>query len=147
MAKKILLVEDDAIARKSMERLLCTDERLAGLEPSVVHAASGQQGLAIFVDERPDLIITDLFMPAMDGFAFCRAVREAPFGKEVPIIVVSGVYKDPAQVQSIVDEVRGYFLPKPLRADDLMRTVLACFGQPEPPRRPPKRSRKTNRSP
>jgi CheY-like chemotaxis protein len=133
MAKKILLVEDDAIARKSMERLICTDERLAGLEPSVVHAASGQQGLAIFVDERPDLIITDLFMPAMDGFAFCRAVREAPFGKEVPIIVVSGVYKDPAQVQSLVDEVHGYFLPKPLRADDLMRTLLACFGQPEPP--------------
>ncbi len=132
MAKKILLVEDDAIARKSMERLICTDGRLAGLEPSVVHAASGQQGLAIFVDERPDLIVTDLFMPAMDGFAFCRAVREAPFGKEVPIIVVSGIYKDPEQVQSIVDEVHGHFLPKPLRADDLMRTVLSCFGQPEP---------------
>jgi CheY-like chemotaxis protein len=132
MGKKILLVEDDAIARKSMERLLCTDPRLAGLEPHAVHAASGQQGLAMFVAERPDLIITDLFMPAMDGFAFCRAVREAPFGAEVPIIIVSGIYKEPSQVQSIVDEVHGHFLPKPLRADDLMRTILACFGQVEP---------------
>ena len=131
MGKKILLVEDDAIARKSMERLICTDSRLGGLEPQVVHAASGQQGLAVFVAERPDLIITDLFMPAMDGFSFCRAVREAPFGTEVPIIVVSGVYKDPTQVKNIVDEIRGYFLPKPVRADDLMRTVLACFGQEE----------------
>jgi CheY-like chemotaxis protein/tetratricopeptide (TPR) repeat protein len=132
MAKKILLVEDDAIARKSMERLICTDERLAGLEPHVIHAASGQQGLAMFVAERPDLIVTDLFMPAMDGFAFCRAVREAPFGTNVPIIIVSGIYKDPAQAQSIVDEVHGHFLPKPLRADDLMRTILTCLGQPLP---------------
>jgi tetratricopeptide (TPR) repeat protein len=52
----------------------------------------------------------------------------------VPIIIVSGIYKDPAQAQSLVDEVHARFLPKPLRADDLMRTILACFGQslPEP---------------
>ena len=132
MAKKILLVEDDAVARKSMERLICTDERLATLVPSVCHAATGQQGLAMFVAERPDLIITDLFMPAMDGFAFCRAVREAPFGQEVPIIIVSGMYKEPAQIQSIIDEVHGQFLPKPLRADDLMQAILASFGVPVP---------------
>lgn len=132
MPKKILLVEDDAIARRSMERLICTDARLAAVEPQVVQAASGQQGLAMFVAERPDIIITDLFMPAMDGFAFSRAVREAPFGTDVPIIFVSGVCTDPAQVQSIIDEVHGYFLPKPLRADDLMRTMLACLGQPVP---------------
>ena len=132
MPSKILLVEDDAIARKSMERLICSDPRLGGLEPQVVHAASGQQGLAMFVAERPDLIITDLFMPAMDGFAFCRAVREAPFGTDVPIIMVSGIYKDPAQVQSLVDEVHGHFLPKPLRAGDLVRTILTCVGGLEP---------------
>ena len=133
MPKKILLVEDDGIARKSMERLVLTDERLSGLDPQVVQAASGQQGLAMFVAERPDLIITDLFMPAMDGLAFCRAVREAPFGKEVPIIAVSGMYKDPAEAQAVVDEVQAHFLPKPLRAIDLMRTILGCFGQPLPP--------------
>jgi len=132
MPKKILLVEDDPIARKSMERLICSDPRLAAIEPQVVQAASGQQALAVFVAEQPDLIITDLFMPAMDGFAFSRAVREAPFGRAVPIIFVSGVYTDPAQVQSIVDEVHGHFLPKPLRADDLMRTMLGCLGHPPP---------------
>jgi CheY-like chemotaxis protein len=132
MPKKILLVEDDAIARKSMERLISTDARLSAVEPQVVQAASGQQALAMFVSEQPDLIITDLFMPAMDGFAFSRAVREAPFGKDVPIILVSGVYTDPSQVQSLVDEVHGHFLPKPLRADDLMRIMLACLGQPLP---------------
>lgn len=133
MGKKILLVEDDPIARKAMERLICGDPRLAELEPRVVQAASGQQGLAVFVSERPDLIITDLFMPAMDGFAFCRSLREAPFGKAVPIIVISGIYKDPTLASSLSDEVQAYFLPKPLQADDLMETILTCLGQTPPP--------------
>jgi hypothetical protein len=44
MGKTILLVEDDPIARKAMERLILSDARLAGIEPRVVQAASGQQG-------------------------------------------------------------------------------------------------------
>jgi CheY-like chemotaxis protein len=132
MAKTILLVEDDPIARKAMERLICSDTRLAGIEPRVVQAASGQQGLAVFVSERPDLIITDLYMPAMDGFSLCRSIREAPFGQEVPIIVTSGIYKDPTLASSLGEEVRACFLPKPLQPDDLVRTILTCLGQPLP---------------
>ncbi len=135
MGKKILLVEDDPIARKSMERLISGHPRLAPIGPVVVQAASGQQGLAVFVSERPDLIITDLFMPAMDGFTFCRSVREAPFGKDVPIIVISGIYKDPALASSLSDEVQARFLPKPLETEDLVQMILSCLGipvQPEP---------------
>jgi len=132
MGKTILLVEDDPIARKALERLICSDPRLAGIEPRVVQAASGQQGLAVFVSERPDLIITDLYMPAMDGFSLCRSIREAPFGKEVPIIVTSGIYKDEALASSLGDEVQACFLPKPLQPDDLIRTILTLLGQPLP---------------
>lgn len=115
-----------------MERLICGDERLAAIDPRVVQAASGQQGLAVFVSERPDLIITDLFMPAMDGFAFCRALREAPLGQDVPIIVISGIYKDASLADSLSTEVQARFLPKPLQADDLTRTILSCLGMPVP---------------
>jgi CheY-like chemotaxis protein len=132
MGKKILLVEDDPIARKSMERLISGHPQLAPLGPTVVQAASGQQGLAVFVSERPDLIITDLFMPAMDGFTFCRSLREAPFGKEVPIIVTSGIYKDPALASSLSDEVQAHFLPKPLQSEDLVLMILSCLGEPVP---------------
>lgn len=129
MGKKILLVEDDPIARKSLERLISSHPRLADIQPTVVQAASGQQGLAVFVSERPDLIITDLFMPAMDGFTFCRSLREAPFGKDVPIIVTSGIYKDPALAASLSDEVQALFLPKPIQADDLVLMILSCLGE------------------
>jgi len=128
MGKKILIVEDDPIARKALERLLSTHPRLAFLEPRVIQAASGQQGLAVFVAERPDIIITDLFMPAMDGFAFCRSLREASLGKAVPVIVISGIYKDPDLARSLKDEVDAYFLPKPLQADELVRLILSCLG-------------------
>ena len=130
MGKKILLVEDDPIARRSLERLISSHPRLASLKPTVVQAASGQQGLAVFVSERPDMIITDLFMPAMDGFTFCRSLREAPFGKDVPIIVTSGIYKDPALASSLSDEVQAHFLPKPLQPDDLVLMILSCLGEP-----------------
>jgi CheY-like chemotaxis protein/cytochrome c-type biogenesis protein CcmH/NrfG len=130
MGKKILLVEDDPIARRSMERIISSHPRLATLEPTVVQAASGQQGLAVFVSERPDLIITDLFMPAMDGFTFCRSLREAPFGKDIPIIVTSGIYKDPALASSLSDEVQALFLPKPLQTDDFVLMILSCLGEP-----------------
>jgi CheY-like chemotaxis protein/tetratricopeptide (TPR) repeat protein len=130
MGKKILLVEDDPIARRSLERVISSHPRLAPLKPTVVQAASGQQGLAVFVSERPDLIITDLFMPAMDGFTFCRSLREAPFGKDVPIIVTSGIYKDPALASSLSDEVQALFLPKPLQTDDLVLMILSCLGEP-----------------
>jgi CheY-like chemotaxis protein len=133
MGKKILLVEDDPIARKSMERLISGHPRLAPLKPTVVQAASGQQGLAVFVSERPDLIITDLFMPAMDGFTFCRSLREAPFGKGVPIIVTSGIYKDPELASSLSDEVQALFLPKPIQADDLILMILSCLGEQAEP--------------
>ena len=132
MGKTILIVEDDPIARKAMERLILNDARLASIEPRVVQAASGQQGLAVYVSERPDLVITDLYMPAMDGFSLSRSIREAPFGKDVPIIVTSGIYKDPALASSLSDEVQACFLPKPLQPDDLMRTILTCLGQPMP---------------
>jgi len=129
MGKKILLVEDDSIARKAMERLISGDARLAGLEPQVVQAASGQQGLAVFVSERPDLIITDLYMPAMDGFTFCRSLREAPFGKDVPIIVMSGVYKEPNLAGDLSAEVNAHFIPKPVEPNDLVSMILTCLGQ------------------
>ena len=133
MGKKILLVEDDPIARKSMERLISSHPQLAPIQPTVVQAASGQQGLAVFVSERPDLIITDLFMPAMDGFTFCRSLREAPFGKGVPIIVTSGIYKDPALASSLSDEVQALFLPKPIQADELVLMILSCLGEQSAP--------------
>ena len=127
MAFTVLLVDDDPLARSAMERAILDDVRLRPFAPRVVQAASGEQGLAMFVNERPEIVVTDLIMTGMDGFAFCRSVREAPFGRDVGLIVISGIYKDPSLAVSLEKDVRATFLSKPFSRTDLMEAMLACL--------------------
>src|SRR4051812_32134783 len=91
----ILLVDDDPIARKVIDRMLTTEARLRGLDPRVVQTSDGQKALTMIQQEKPSLLITDLFMPNMDGFTLCRELRASPDYQRLPILVISGVYKDP----------------------------------------------------
>jgi len=116
-----------------MERAIVDDPRLRPFGPRVLQAASGEQGLAMFVNDRPELVVTDLIMPGMDGFAFCRAVREAPFGQDVGLIVISGIYKDASLALSLEKDVRAAFLPKPFSRTDLVEAMLACLRIPGRP--------------
>ena len=81
--KKILLVDDSPTALM-WQRLILEQERYA-----IVTAADGAAGVQAARDERPDLVLLDVVMPGMDGFAACRAIREAPDTRDVPIIMVS----------------------------------------------------------
>ncbi|HEX7598001.1 MAG TPA: DUF4388 domain-containing protein, partial [Polyangia bacterium] len=130
MAITILLVDDDPMARSAMERAILDDARLRPLAPTVTQAASGEQGLAMFVNDRPQVVVTDLIMTGMDGFAFCRAVREAPFGRDIGLIVISGIYKDASLAASLYKDVRATFLAKPFSRTELVEAILACPGLP-----------------
>ena len=130
MAFTVLLVDDDPMARSAMERAILDDARLRPFGPKVAQAASGEQGLAMFVNERPQIVVTDLIMTGMDGFAFCRSVREASFGEDVGLIVISGIYKDPSLAISLERDVRATFLSKPFSRTDLVEAMLACLRVP-----------------
>jgi CheY-like chemotaxis protein len=127
MAFTVLLVDDDPMARSAMERAILDDARLRPFGPRVAQAASGEQALAMFVSDRPQIVVTDLIMTGMDGFAFCRAVRESPFGNDVGLIVISGIYKDPSLAVSLNKDVRATFLSKPFSRTDLVEAMLACL--------------------
>lgn len=78
----ILVIDDDTIVRESI---------VAYLEDSgfnILQAENGEQGLAVFKETSPDLILCDLRMPKMDGLAVLRNVRE--MSPDTPFIVVSG---------------------------------------------------------
>jgi CheY-like chemotaxis protein len=81
--KKILVVEDNADARDMMV-LVLTNE---GFE--VLTAENGLAGLNAAKAERPDLIITDINMPILDGVQMIKALREEQGLENLPIIVVS----------------------------------------------------------
>lgn len=81
--QKVLVVEDNADARDLLALVLTTE----GF--TVITAENGLAGLALAKAERPDLIVTDISMPILDGIEMIKQIREVPELESVPIIAVS----------------------------------------------------------
>ena len=80
----VLIAEDDDDIALILTRLL----KRAG--HSVLRAPDGVAALALAVQHRPDLVLTDLGMPRMDGFELTRAIREHPELADTPVVMLSG---------------------------------------------------------
>ncbi len=114
--KKILIVDDKWENRSVLTNLL---EKI-GFE--MAEAADGQEGWEKAIQLLPDLIITDLTMPVMDGFELTRRLRQHPEFQNLPIIVSSASVFESDQHKSIgigADD----FLPKPVQVDDLLQKL------------------------
>jgi two-component system, cell cycle response regulator DivK len=83
MSKLILVVEDQADNRQILRDLLGN----AGYD--LVEAEDGEQALAAIAKQRPDLILMDIQLPAMDGYEATRRIRANPDAKSIPIIAVT----------------------------------------------------------
>jgi len=80
--KKILVIDDD----QQFNRMICMILKDAGYE--VRSAQNGLEGLGMFMKERPDLVITDLYMPEKEGLETIMELRQTD--REIRILVVSG---------------------------------------------------------
>ncbi len=121
---RVLLVEDNphviemyAYALKRMGKL--AGEAGAGVD--VVFAANGHEAIAALKQGGVELVVTDLYMPVMDGFQLVERVREDPATKAIPVLVVSAGGKDAKlrAEQSGADA----FLQKPVRFVDVLETI------------------------
>ncbi|UKO96575.1 CHASE2 domain-containing protein [Nostoc sp. UHCC 0870] len=111
---KILIVDDKWENRS----IICNFIRPIGFE--CFEATNGQEGLNIAITNQPDLIITDLAMPVMDGFEMTQALRNSESLKKVPILVSSASVFESDRNKSL--QMGGNeFLPKPLEMDDLLK--------------------------
>ena len=81
--RRIAVIDDDADVAKSIARFIST----LGGEPRVAH--NGEDGLALIRDFRPDVVLLDIGMPKMDGFATCQRIREE-FGTGVFVVAMTG---------------------------------------------------------
>jgi DNA-binding response OmpR family regulator len=81
--KKILIVEDEDGIRAFVKAYLESE----GFE--VLEASNGKEGLDVVLKETPDLIITDIMMPVMDGIEFFKEVRKLPEAKDLPVIMLT----------------------------------------------------------
>lgn len=118
--KKILVVDDDKILRAVLQHTLEQE----GYQVTIV--SSGANAIKSFDDDTPDIVISDVSMPEMDGFEFCRQLRSRPSGQLVPFIFLSarGDIEDRIQGHSIgADD----YLTKPFEIKELLAKIEALI--------------------
>jgi CheY-like chemotaxis protein len=112
----VLLVEDDP----SMSRVLETQLKLSGYK--VLKACNGQEGLEVARDKLPDLVLSDIMMPIMDGYDLCRNLKRHPDTWHIPVILLSAKADRSSIIHSYsVGAVR--HLTKPMKREELFRAI------------------------
>jgi two-component system, chemotaxis family, chemotaxis protein CheY len=116
LSKKIFTVDDSRMMR---EMLLMTLTQ-AGF--SVVQAEDGQQGLDMLSAAEPDVIITDINMPRLDGFGFIEGVRRDERHRGTPILVLSTEFDAEKKNRARVAGATGWIV-KPFDAEKLIAAI------------------------
>ncbi|MGI8551403.1 MAG: response regulator [Dehalococcoidia bacterium] len=119
---KTILVVDDESSIVSMLRFVLSDEGY-----HVVTASNGQEGLALLEESRPDLVLTDLMMPILDGREMVGRMQAHPSYQSIPVVLMSAGAVMPAASQSHPTP----FLRKPFQLTDLLETIERLIGSPE----------------
>jgi DNA-binding response OmpR family regulator len=120
---KVVVVEDE----RDIAILVSTKFRNAGHDVSV--AIDGEQGLHMVREARPDIVLLDVMMPKLDGYAVCEAIR-AEFGAAPPPLVVLLSARS-----QVTDRERGFasgcddYVTKPFRPAELLERVTRLLEQ------------------
>src|ERR1700747_3451285 len=119
---RVLVVDDEP----QITRVLRTVLSSQGYD---VHtAAEGESALSDFKSWSPELVITDLYMPHMDGVELCRRIREV---SSVPIIVLSVKGEERTKVEAL-DSGADDYVTKPFGMDELLARARALLRRAEP---------------
>lgn len=119
---KVLLVEDDSNLREIYGAPLEAE----GYE--VVSASDGEEGLAVAVRERPDLIVSDVMMPKISGFDMLDILRSTPETKDVKIIVMTALSQDEDRKRGEELGADRYVVKSQVTLDDFVGIVKDVLG-------------------
>ena len=102
--KTVLVVEDEPALRKALT------EKLSAAGYRVLAAKDGQEGLTMAVNKKPKVVLLDLMLPKMDGMSVLDRMRKDPYGKSVPVIILTNLmatdgYKKLAEEFEVYDYV------------------------------------------
>jgi CheY-like chemotaxis protein len=103
----------------------------------VITARNGQEALEMIAQERPALVITDILMPKMDGYALAHRIRTNPQTSDIPIIFLSATYVTPEDKDFAVSLGAARFIEKPIDTEEFLLTIAELLTQgtgptPEP---------------
>jgi len=133
--KQVLIVDDQA------DNLYLLRALLTGHGYLVEEAANGSEALVKALAVKPDMVISDILMPVIDGFTLCRIFKADDRLKEIPFIFYTATYTDPRDEELALDLGADAFVIKPTEPDEFLKRiedVLAAdrSGKLKAPRRP-----------
>jgi len=131
----ILIVEDVPNILELLEVTL----KFKGYD--VISARDGTEALEKIADQRPGVVVTDILMPRMDGFAFVQKLRTDPKTHNIPVIFLSATYVSPEDKAFAMSLGAAYFLEKPIDTEEFLLTVaeLLTRGHSTAPRTLPQK--------
>lgn len=119
MTFRILHVDDDAVSRDFVQAVFAHDEKY-----QVVSRINAKDALASIEGAPPDLVITDIMMPAKGGLEFVHELRQMPAFEQIPVFLLSARSRDLEKYASL-GENAAVVLSKPIEPDVLRMKVKA----------------------
>ncbi|MBN2384952.1 response regulator [bacterium] len=119
---KVLIVDDDPDLRELLMEALDKKGYLVQTAPSAEEAA-------LLLQERPNIIILDVLLPKMNGFEFCKRIKESKAGQDIPVILMTGVYKQHFQEKEAkIKYGAADYLKKPFTVEQLEELIEINLG-------------------
>lgn len=119
LSKHLLIVEDNDELRRFLKDMLSE-------EFQVWEAAEGQTGLSMAREKSPDLIISDVMMPVMNGTEFCKKIKEDEQTRHIPFIMLTAKAAVRSNIEGIESGADFYF-SKPVNTDLILKTIRNIF--------------------
>lgn len=123
--RKVLVIDDEEALRSVVHATL----GMQGYD--VLEARDGLEGLEIARTQQPALILCDVHMDRMDGYAFVEELRKRPITAAIPVVLMTGVMKDYSNVRHAMEIGADDYLLKPFSIDDLVTAVRTRLQKQE----------------
>jgi signal transduction histidine kinase len=127
MSQAVVLLVDDRVDDRELMSTLLT---FAGY--GVVEAGDGQRALELARSHHPDLIVSDILMPEMNGYEFVRRVREEPELRATPVIFCTANYLEREVRELALSVGVSRFISKPCPPEVMLATIEEGLGEPAP---------------
>jgi len=114
---RILVAEDNEDNRRLLSIYLARE----GYE--VIEACDGAEALEKTLADPPDMVLSDVHMPRMDGYALCRTLKQDPRTERIPVILITAVYTSLEDTLEGLHEGANDFIGRPFRQSELLARV------------------------
>jgi DNA-binding response OmpR family regulator len=121
--RKIVVVDDDRLTRSLLEHVL-VDNLF-----SVYSAQDGQTALDLVKKEKPEILITDLVLPKIDGIELCKKVKQDPDLSQTKVILMTAVYMGSALRPIARDCGADEYIGKPINSTNLLEKIYRLCAQ------------------